>query len=287
MLVLLSLALFPNQILGFFGGGDTASSAPLAPETAYPDQAPPAQKSLRPTLAEPFRGSPAAQWENGSAGITLPAPKATGWMSAAQVAQALDASRTFLVASNLDPHVLRGQRPAKAIALINPHQQDMKKYLSTSFQNPSTDNDPLMLFSRLNPSQTSLVGSDIKTRGHLTYKEGERGALQVSADVTFVYPTTRAGGHDGKVVRTIVRRELVMSWDDPTRVITQAGTFSVISNKLDMTNGGCGQPTGFFTPSFDEQQPSTGTQIDPYDRSTPMKAEAQTADGGCRTAVRS
>jgi hypothetical protein len=105
VLALLGLALFPNQILGLFRG-DTSSSAPLAPETAYPDQAPPAQKSLRPTLAEPFRGSPAAQWSNGSAGITLPAAKATGWMSAAQVGQALDASRTFLVASTLDPHVL-------------------------------------------------------------------------------------------------------------------------------------------------------------------------------------
>ncbi|MEH1097107.1 hypothetical protein [Micromonospora sp. CPCC 205739] len=47
----------------------------------------------------------------------------------------------------------------------------------------------------------------------------------MTADVTFVYPVTPAGdgGRDAEVVRTIVRREVVMSWDDPAKVIAEPG----------------------------------------------------------------
>ncbi|MFF1281529.1 hypothetical protein ACFVY4_12270 [Streptomyces sp. NPDC058299] len=45
-------------------------------------------------------------------------------MDAAQAEQALWRSRDFLVAAGLDSRVLRGERPTKAIALLNPHQKD-------------------------------------------------------------------------------------------------------------------------------------------------------------------
>ena len=37
-------------------------------------------------------------------------------------------SRDFLVASSLDPRVLRGERPKKAIALLNPHQKGVQAF---------------------------------------------------------------------------------------------------------------------------------------------------------------
>ncbi|MFF4160738.1 hypothetical protein [Streptomyces sp. NPDC001678] len=274
-LVLLVVALAPGRIVELFADTDS--------------QAPPKKGARLPTMAEPFRGSPAASWADGAAGITVPKAEAVGWMSAAEVEQALARSRDFLVASSLDRGVLRGERPDKAIALINPRQKDVQDLLATAFRTPSEKNDPLLLFSRFQPSRTHLVGDVVKTRGRLSYREGERGALQVTADVTFVYPVTRAdAGGDDEIVRTIVRRELVLNWDDPAKVSTEPGTFSIVSYKYDMTNGGCGAPTGYFTPPFgtDRRADGAGKEVDPYDRSTPVGG-GDSSGGECDRATRS
>ncbi|MER8002536.1 hypothetical protein [Streptomyces sp. NPDC095613] len=285
-LVLLVMALAPGRAVDLFAGADS----PPPGETARPTQAPPAEPAQRPTREEPFRGSPAASWASGAAGITVPKAGAVGWMSAAEVERALARSRDFLVESGLDRGVLRGDRPEKAIALINPHQKDIQDLLKTAFRSPSEKSDPLLLFSRFQPSRTHLVGDVVKTRGRLTYREGERGALQVTADVTFVYPVTPAdaGDDDNEIVRTIVRRELVLSWDDPGKVITEPGTFSIVSYKYDMTNGGCGAPTGYFIPPFgtDRRATEAGTEVDPYDRSVPV-GQGESSGGECGKATRS
>ncbi|MEV0261174.1 hypothetical protein AB0I49_07505 [Streptomyces sp. NPDC050617] len=285
--VLLVVALIPGKLMGWFGGDD---GTPQAAESEQPDHPPAAVAAQRPTLDEPFRGSPAARWSDGAAGIDMPAARATGWLNREQVARALDRSRDFLVASSLDSGVLRGERPDKAIELINPHQDDVQHYLLTAFHSPGRKNDPLTLFSRFDKSKVRLVGDVVKTRGRITFHEGKRGALEVTADVTYVYPVTRAGGGDGgEVVRTIVRRETVMSWDDPARVHTEPGTFSLLSYQADTTNGGCDTYTGYFTPAFSaERTASGGPETDPYDRSTSMTARMREADGeGCGTATRS
>jgi hypothetical protein len=288
-LVLLVVALAPGRTVGLFAGDDT-DSKPLADETVRPVQAPPTGAAAQhPTLEQPFRGSPALNWASGAAGITVPKAGAVGWMSAAEVERALTRSRDFLVASGLDRGVLAGKRPEKAISLINPHQKDVQELLQTAFTTPGEKSDPLLLFSRFQPSRTRLVGDVVKTRGRLTYRKGERGALQVTADVTFVYPVARAdAGGDDEVVRTIVRRELVLSWDDPDKVITEPGTFSIVSYKYDMTNGGCGAPTGYFTPPFgtDRAAADSDKQIDPYDRSTPV-GRGESPDDECAKATRS
>ncbi|MER6844941.1 hypothetical protein [Streptomyces platensis] len=289
--VLLVVGLFPERVVGWFGGSD---GAPLAAESKAPRAAPGAEPHLRPTLAEPFRGSPAVRWADGAAGITVPAAEATGWMDAAQVERALRQSRDFLVAAGLDSRVLRGARPAKAIALLNPHQKDVQEYLRTALSStaPSPDTNPLLLFSRFRTEQARLVGDVVKTRGRLAYREGKRGAVEVTADVTFVYPVTPAAdGGDAEVIRTIVRRKVVMNWDDPAKVITEPGTMSLVSYALDMTNGGCSAPTGYFVPPFGtaDEQPADAHRVDPYDRSRPIDTSNGTTapDNGCATAIRS
>lgn len=116
----------------------------------------------------------------------------------------------------------------------------------------------------------------------------------MTADVTFVYPATPAAdsGEDGEVVRTIVRREVVMSWDDPAEVTTEPGTMSLVSYTLDMTNGGCSAPTGYFEPPFgtaEDQHADQDRRIDPYDRSKPLDTGDGTTveDDDCATASRS
>ncbi|MFF7409346.1 hypothetical protein [Streptomyces lydicus] len=295
--VLLVVGLFPEQVVGWFGGSDGGrDGAPLAAESEGPREAPGAEPALRPTLAEPFRGSPAVHWADGAAGITVPPAEATGWMDAAQVERALRQSRDFLVAAGLDSRVLRGERPTKAIALLNPHQRDVQEYLRTALSStaPSPETNPLLLFSRFRTQQARLVGEVIKTRGRLAYRQGKRGAVEVTADVTFVYPVTPAGdgGRDAEVVRTIVRRKVVMSWDDPAKVSTEPGTMSLVSYALDMTNGGCAAPTGYFVPPFGtagEQPADKAHRVDPYDRSKPIDTSNGTTvtRSGCATATRS
>ncbi|MFB9637732.1 hypothetical protein [Streptomyces spiralis] len=295
---LVVVALSPQKVVGWFGGDDGGhAEAQSAPESERPQQAPGPEPALRPTLAEPFRGSPAAHWADGAAGITVPKAKATGWMDAAQVGRALRRSRDFMVAAGLDSGALRGERPTKAIALLNPYQKDVQEYLRVALSSkaPTPETDPLLLFSRFRPEQARLVGDVVKTRGRLTYREGKRGAVEVTADVTFVYPVTPAAGDSGgnaEVVRTIVRRKVVMSWDDPAKVITRANTMSLVSYALDMTNGGCSGPTGYFVPPFgtaDDQSTDAAHRIDPYDRSKPIDTSNGTtsAGNGCATATRS
>ncbi|MFI0979196.1 hypothetical protein ACH4SP_19605 [Streptomyces sp. NPDC021093] len=282
-LALLAVALIPGTTAGWFGGGGT-DQQPLAAESARPSEAPPGGPDGRGTLDEPFRGSPAARWADGTAGITVPAARATGWMSTDQVAQALGRTRDFLAASNLDPHVLRGEHPTRASALVNPEQHDVQDFLRSAFRTPSKENDPLLLFSRFDQARARLVGDVVKTRGRITYREGERGALRVSTDVTYVYPVVRAAAGSTEVVRTIVRREVVLSWDDPAKVRTAPGTFSLVSYKVDMTNGGCDPNTAYFRPEFGSTAADGGSEVDPYDRSKPV---AEGSGEGCASATRS
>ncbi|MGP3774551.1 hypothetical protein ACTWJ8_27430 [Streptomyces sp. SDT5-1] len=286
---LVVVALDPGRVTGWFGFG-ASRSTPLATESTRPSGPPPTQAAAeRPTLREPFRSSPAARWRDGRDGIGVPEARATGWMSESQVEQALRKSLDFLEASNLDASVLRGKRPTRAIALMNPHQRDMTTYLSKAFRTPTRTHDPVRLFSRFDPSKVRLVGDVVRTRGRITYEEGERGALQVTTDVTYVYPVAPADQESDQVARTIVRREVVMSWDDPKKIVTEPGTFSVVSYRSDTTNAGCGTPTGYLTPTFDENHaPPGGPSVDPYDRSTSLESRMKdSANADCGTATRS
>ncbi|MFE9249349.1 hypothetical protein [Streptomyces sp. NPDC007088] len=290
--VLLVVALAPGRVAGWFGGGG-GDNRPLAAESVRPDEPPPTEAAVRrPTLDQPFRGSPAARWGDGTAGIYMPPARATGWMSEEQVARTLDRSLDFLVASSLDPGVLRGERPKRAIAMINPRQRGMKDYLATAFSAPSRENDPLTLFSRFDRTDVRLVGDVVKTRGRLTYREGERGAVEVTADVTYVYPVVRAAEKSDEVARTIVRRETVMSWDDPAKVNIEPNTFSLLSDRVDSTNGGCFDHTGYFRPEFGTARADSGSgeghAVDPYERTTTMDERMKGAsEDKCGKATRS
>ncbi|MEV1024762.1 hypothetical protein [Streptomyces sp. NPDC050264] len=129
-----------------------------------------------------------------------------------------------------------------------------------------------------------VAGDIVKTRGRLTFREGGRGALRVTSDVTYVYPVVRAESGSNEVVRTVVRREVVVDWDDPARTTTESGTFSVVRTSLETTNAGCDTYTGFFRPDLDAALQGDGPAVDPYDRGTAIRG----GDGQeCGTATRS
>ncbi len=130
-----------------------------------------------------------------------------------------------------------------------------------------------------------LAGTyDPVARRFTLFVDGEE---QGSATVTAVI---RSAGSD-EVARTIVRREVVMSWDDPAKVVVEPGTFSLVSYKVDTTNGGCDTFTGYLTPEFSAERaaarPGDGPEVDPYDRSMSMDTRMrEDGDEGCGTATR-
>ncbi|MCZ4096210.1 MULTISPECIES: hypothetical protein [Streptomyces] len=257
-------------------GRPTAGQTTLPPETAPPTAAPSVDPLAdTPTLAEPFRGSPAAQYADGAAGIVLPTARPVGRMTRKQVESALSRTKEFLVDTNLNPATLRGERPQLAMGLVDPLQTEITSRWDASFRKPDKEHDPLLVASRFNPAEVKTVGSVIKTRGLITFKEGSSGSVTVHADVTFVYPVTAAGGSTA-VSRTIVRRVLDFDVADPRIEQVTAGRLWVSGYRQDIGNTACDIYDGFLHPSIGPDKNASATpgpsasQIDPYDRSRPL-----------------
>ncbi|MEU7554474.1 hypothetical protein AB0B01_19410 [Streptomyces sp. NPDC044571] len=262
---------------------------PLAAETARPTAAPSTLPPDQPTLKEPFKGSPALQWADGAAGIEVPEAEAVGGMSKERVADALENAKQFLVAANLDPATLRGERPAAALALLDPKLGDELGRLEQSLAAPTKENDPLNLFTRIKPTELKSVGDVVKVRGRMWVEPGkEAGQANVLTDYTFVYPFVKAKPGAEQVERTIVRREITFSVADPGKWQATAGKLWLEKVGVNLANSGCDIYDGFLHPVFDEDTPTgptpSGTPVDPYDRSRSTGTGGQE---GCGTLSRS
>ncbi|MEU5719778.1 hypothetical protein AB0G71_29225 [Streptomyces sp. NPDC020403] len=265
------------------GGGDSVDAGPLPAETAPPTAAPAESDPDRPTVEEPFRGSPALRWADGAEGITVPEARAVGGISTAQVEEFLRTTRQFLIAANLDPATLRGEKPREALALLDPRQKDVQDMLAGAWTRPDEEHDPLALFTRIDPDDARLSGNVVKTRGRMTVGAGREGSVEAHADYTFVYPVLKAGSQD-EVTRTIVRRRLTTVLYDPERFRTTPGTLSFSRYEQYAGNTACRVYDGFLHPSFPSDAPETaptGAAVDPYDRS-----RVPTDDGQCGTVTR-
>ncbi|MFJ6635494.1 hypothetical protein ACIQMR_29475 [Streptomyces sp. NPDC091376] len=266
-------------------------SAPLAAETARPTAAPSAELFPdRPTLKEPFRGSPAVGWAAGAAGIELPEAKAVGGMSKEQVAHALRSTKELLVASNLDPATLRGEWPRAALKLLDPLQKDGHGALEKALRAPAKEQDPLWMFSRFDPSQVRPAGDVVRTRGRMTFGKGDRsGEVRVYADYTFVYPVVKAKPGADEVTRTVVRRQLTVALYDPAEVITTRGRLYVFRMDMNSGNSDCSKDgDGFLRPQFTEDLAGgapevSGPSVDPYDRSRDLDDLSQECGAVTRT----
>ncbi|MEU3721869.1 hypothetical protein, partial [Streptomyces sp. NPDC031705] len=266
-----------------------AGAPPLPAESARPTAAPEAGYPDRPTLKEPFRGSPALQWADGAAGIEVPEASAVGGMSKEQVADALAKTKALLVASNLDPATLRGERPQAALDLLDPLQSDGKGLMEQALARPSADADPLWLVSRFDPAEVRVHGDVVKTRGRMSFDSSRDGEVKVHADYTFVYPVVRAKPGADEVARTVVRRTMVLALSDPRKVVATAGKLQVVEWRETAGNDDCTREgTGFLHPQFDSELRApgpgpSGPVVDPYDRSRSMAELPQE----CTTASRS
>ncbi|MFF4184553.1 hypothetical protein ACFYZ9_15290 [Streptomyces sp. NPDC001691] len=273
-LAVLLIALNPSRALslltGDSGSGGTAA-APLPAETAAPTAAPSFSAPDLPTLKEPFRGSPAAQYADGAAGIELPDATALGGLSKEQVGAALARTRELLVDADLAPATLHGERPEAALALLDPLQKDFLATLNRSLDKPDKNHDPLAFFSRFDPKEVKLVGNVVKTRGRMTFTKDSGGGVLVHADYSFVYPLVKAEPGSETVARTIVRRILDVQVSDPDVVRSTPGRLWITTYDQDIANSSCGSYDGYLHPAFHDGTSTgptpSGSPLDPYDRS--------------------
>lgn len=269
---------------------DAKARVPLAPETARPSAAPSAVDPERPTLREPFKGSPAVQWADGASGIELPEATALNGLSKEQVAAGLELSKRFLVAANLDPATIRGDRPQEALGLIDPAQGELLKRLEQALAKPAKGNDPLQMFVRAG-SETKLAGDVVKVRGRLQVQPGDaHGQVDVLADYTFVYPLVQTKPGADEISRSIVRRQMKFTVVNPREWRVTPGTVQLGAYLYDIGNSACFVYDGALHPAFTDDRPESGptpsgTPEDPYDRSKSLEEEP--AEEGCGTLSRS
>ncbi|MFJ7587211.1 hypothetical protein ACIQZO_07410 [Streptomyces sp. NPDC097617] len=284
------LAVRPELLIDRIAGKTGALRAatggpPPAAESARPTApaplAPPAPDE--PTLQEPFRGSPALQWADGAAGIEVPEASAVGWMPKEKVADALQKTRQFLVTANLDPATLRGERPAGALALLDPRQPEIPQRLEQYLTKPTEQDSPVTVFTRFDPAEVKPVGDVVKVRGAMRVEEGEPGEVLVVTDYTFVHPMAKTQGGTS-VQRTIVRRQITLALLDPARWETVRGRLQLRDYHAEWSNVECETAGGFLHPQFPlgarTGPPATGPAVDPYDRGGKVRGD------GCGTSTR-
>ncbi|MFI2505423.1 hypothetical protein [Streptomyces sp. NPDC018972] len=273
---------------GAADGARTADATPLAPETARPSTAPSAVPADIPTRARPFAGSPAARWEAGADAVRLPEAEAVNGVPAARIEAALKGTKEFLVASNLDPAVLKGGRPEKALDLVDPLEKDYLAELRAGLREPTVKNDPVWTFTRFDPEEVELVG-DVRVRGRMTVEavSGTAGRAVIKADYTFVYPVARAGGGD-EVTRAIVRRSVEVEAVDPARFRSSEGHIWLATVNSEISNDDCREGDGVIRPQFFADRRTaapepSGEARDPYDRSKELAADGRDEECGVVT----
>lgn len=280
-----------DRIPGRESGEAEAVASPLPAETALPTAAPgEVEQYALPTREQPFLGSPALRWGDGADAIELPAAKAVPGMSREDVALALRRTKEFLVAANLDPAVLRGEQPDKALALLDPKQSDVVSDVRRSLRTPTRENEPIRLFSRFDPDEVVLAGEVVKARGHMTFEAARRGEVRVHADYSFVYPVVRAHGDSDVVARTIIRRYLTVTVADPRQRLATEGKLWLEAWNASYGNDECGVDDGYFHPAFPDATPTgappTGPAEDPYDRSRSLIDDSAAEGEECGVASR-
>ncbi|MFJ1999751.1 hypothetical protein [Streptomyces chartreusis] len=261
------VSLKPSLVLP---GSDSepAPASPLAPETSRPSGAP-ADAAGLPTRQRPFTGSPAARWAAGAAAIEVPKAESVSGVSAARIRTALRLTKDFVVAANLDREVLYGAEPEAALALVDPLQKDYLADLRSAVRRPTAENDPTWTFTRFDPDEVELVGTEVKVRGRMTVEPDGAGKAMIRADYTFVYPLAKTGGGD-EVARAIVRRVVEVDVADAKYRGTE-GRIWVYRIDGEISNDDCEIGDGRIHPLFRSDlmsgPESSGEAIDPYDRS--------------------
>ncbi|WP_242885154.1 SCO2583/SCO2584 N-terminal domain-containing protein [Actinomadura litoris] len=257
VLLLISTALWWWNRPGDAGGA--AGGAALLPLPApTPGGAP----------ADPFAGSPAADYADGEAGLQMPDPKAVNGLSAADMALAYVQVRKLLVAANLDPAVVFERRPDAFARLLEPRQ---RREFERSLDRKGPKNTRAWVTS-FAAGSAERAADVVKVRGTVTaQKQRDQGTdgAKVKTDHLFVYAVRRPGS-PSTTMRVIVRRATEVF------VHREGGRVRLRIIRTDSSTApmACDFGDAFVHPTFPGTPGAAppGKPVDPYDLSAPIQA---------------
>jgi hypothetical protein len=142
----------------------------------------PVRSNAQLDLARPFDSTPAADWADGAAGITIPPAGAAGGLSPAQVAEATGLVRDALIASRLDPRMVARHDPAGYLGLLAP---DARRQLAPLFGG-GREPEVQSLVS-MAAAGTELLPVAPKVSGSMSVQAGDPGELVVHTNYVFTY----------------------------------------------------------------------------------------------------
>lgn len=179
---------------------------PLSPPGAVPGGDP----------AELFARSPAARFRIGAEGVNLPGDVgSTPNFSGGQVVTALDAVKSYVVTSSLDPDVLTGGVVEPVRSLLEPAQlAQFDRNLARSDGNGEAAATGWLV--RFDPAEVDLADPGIRVRGSFRVAQAGPEHLEVTADHTLVYALQPVGEGADKADEAslfTVRRELRFRFD--------------------------------------------------------------------------
>ncbi|MFF7247963.1 hypothetical protein ACFZBU_29115 [Embleya sp. NPDC008237] len=302
VLALVAFAAAPNRVFGWFTASNTATAddpmvqPPVAGVATSVPSVAAEQRGVgpdTPTRKNPFAGSPAINYADNEAGLSMPEAKAVPGYSVAEVAEALDLTRRLLIAGNLDRDVLAGARPAGVLALLDPSDELVARIENsvTATRWDADGDNPKAWMTRFDPTDVEPVGSVVKVNGITSYDTDREGMLTVHTDYSFVYPVAKTGsGAGASVTRSVVRRVVdTKVYRGPRYRSTARGRIAMARFDYEISNSSCTRMDGFVRPQFPADRISTGppttgaptapATVDPYNRSRPIDEGA--APGTC------
>jgi hypothetical protein len=235
---------------------------------------------------DPFSGTPADRWADGAAGITIPAARAHGSYSAAQVRSAFEITRKLLVAGNLDWPTLRGGKPTAFADLLTKGQRVtfLAGLRTRALNKDGTQRNTRTWVTSFAPGSTEFVTTVIKVHGTMSARaasEFRTPVLRVRFDYFFVF-AVEPPGDPARWMRIVQQQYDTVdfaSWDKPDGPLepwvygTGVGTAGVR----------CSTQDGYFHPDYSQgrsvDQPASGAPQDPYASDTPSTGPAES----CRT----
>jgi hypothetical protein len=155
---------------------------------SHPTTAPPSgisatsENTAAPT--GPYEKTPAAEYPEGEAGITLPTAAAVPGFTKSQVAANLAKVKQGMIAARLDPTMLTGHDTSKLLGLLAPDTRDniKKEYFDKD--------DFFFLATQIAPGYT-LTSDPIRSKGRVTFrgkKDNGVRLLEVITNFVWVYP---------------------------------------------------------------------------------------------------
>jgi hypothetical protein len=248
--------------------------------------------------ADPFGGTPADHWADGTAGIVLPAARPIGPFTKAQVAYAYQTTRKLLIASALDKQTLLGGAPTAFADLLTSPQ---KAWFMAGLNKKGVDKHGAQLSTRtwvmsLAPGSSQLIGSVIKVRGSMHAKAVKRSdgtdELDVFLDYLFVYPI-EPPHQPNDWMRVVDEVEWTVAFGNWQGVSSSFAPWLAGSGASSGVAGAeCGTSDGYSHPEYSVStvpgaQPSasaSGAPLDPYVAGQGKTGSCQATTGTLRRA---